>query len=282
VISALRPCHRSVGRVVPLAGYARFVANPVAFQTLSQAVAEHLRLMIHRGEVGPGERLPSERELAGQLGVARMSLRAALTILKARGYVQVRWGAQGGTYVTELDVPAARWRARMRAESGEFDDIVDFRIALETESARLAADRRDEADLVALAEAISELQRASGRTAFRLADTRFHIALAGACRNARLGQAIEIARAELFATHDLLPFTAPIAESARDHHAIYQAVQHGDGERAALAMREHIENARAQLHAIVFGATSSPTPQPACHIETQHGRVPTVSAPTVP
>jgi GntR family transcriptional repressor for pyruvate dehydrogenase complex len=249
-----------MAEVVKPPGYPRHMVHPVTSQTLSQAVADHIRLMIHRGEVGPGDRLPAERELAGQLGVARISLREAIKTLQADGYVQVRRGARGGTYVTELDVPVARWRARMRAESGEFSDIVDYRIALETECARLAAHRHRAADLTALRDAIAELERADGRAAFRLADSRFHSALAEAAGNARLRNAIETARAELFATHDLLPFTDPIAESVRDHQAVYQAVRAGDGEGAAAAMREHIENARAQLHEIVFGKDPTPAP----------------------
>jgi GntR family transcriptional regulator, transcriptional repressor for pyruvate dehydrogenase complex len=232
------------------------MANAVTSQTLSQAVADHLRRMIHLGEVRPGDRLPAERELAEQLGVARISLREAIKELQNDGYVQVRRGARGGTYITELDEPVARWRARMRTESGEFDDIVDFRIALETESARLAAARHADADLAALDAAIAELERADGRAAFRLADSRFHAALAQAAGNARLRNAVETARAELFGTHDLLPYTNPIAESVRDHRAIYRAVRSGDGELAADAMREHIENSRAQLREIVFGVDS--------------------------
>ena len=54
----------------------------VTAQTLTQAVADHLRTLIHRGEVGPGDRLPAERELAEQLGVARISLREAIKILQ--------------------------------------------------------------------------------------------------------------------------------------------------------------------------------------------------------
>jgi GntR family transcriptional repressor for pyruvate dehydrogenase complex len=46
----------------------------VTAQTLAQEVAEHLRALIHRGEVGPGDRLPAERELAEQLGVARIRI----------------------------------------------------------------------------------------------------------------------------------------------------------------------------------------------------------------
>jgi GntR family transcriptional regulator, transcriptional repressor for pyruvate dehydrogenase complex len=230
------------------------MANAVTSQTLSQAVADHIRRLIHRGDIAPGDRLPAERELAEQLGVARISLREAIKILQADGYVEVRRGARGGTYVIELDEPIARWQARMRTESGEFDDMVDYRIALETESARLAAARRTDADLVALRAAISELEKADSHAAFRLADSHFHAALAHAAGNTRLTSAIESSRADLFATHDLLPFRNPIEESVDDHTAIYLAVQNGNADEAAAAMRQHIENARQQLREIVFGS----------------------------
>src|ERR1700754_2815842 len=236
------------------------MANPVTSQTLSQAVADHIRLMIHRGEVGPGDRLPAERDLAEQLGIARISLREAIKALQNDGYVEVRRGARGGTYVTELEEPVARWRARMRTESGEFDGIVDFRIALEAEAARLAAVRRDRADLAAMRAAIGNLERAESRTAFRLADSQFHSALAHAAGNERLQTAIESARAELFSTHDLLPYVHPIQESVRDHQAIYQAVRDANPGAAADTTREHIENARTQLREIVFGTPAQARP----------------------
>lgn len=235
------------------------MANVTA-QSVSQAVADHLRRLIHRGEIGPGDRLPAERELAEQLGVARISLREAIKSLQNDGYVEVRRGARGGTYVIELDEPVARWRARMRTESGEFDDIVDYRIALETEAARLAAARRNDTHLTALRTAISNLEQANNRAAFRLSDSQFHTGLAQASGNTRLESAIEAARADLFATHDLIPYINPIAESVRDHEAIYRAVRDGDQDASAAAVREHIENARTQLWEIVFGAQPVPGP----------------------
>lgn len=229
-------------------------------QSVSQVVADHLRRLIHRGDIGPGDRLPAERDLAEQLGVARISLRDAIKSLQNDGYVEVRRGARGGTYVIELDEPVARWRARMRTESGEFDDIVDYRIALETEAARLAAVRRNQAHLVTLRTAISKLEQAGNRAAFRLADSQFHAGLAHAAGNTRLESAIEAARADLFATHDLIPYINPIAESVHDHQRIYQAVRDRDPDSSAAAAREHIENARTQLWDIVFGSAPAVTP----------------------
>ncbi|MGD9988098.1 FadR/GntR family transcriptional regulator [Pseudonocardia sp.] len=235
------------------------MANGVTTQTLTEVVADHLRRLIHLGEVGPGDRLPAERELAEQLGIARLSLREALKTLQNDGYVEVRRGARGGTYVTELEVPVARWRARMRTESGEFDDIIDFRIGLETETARLAAARRTPEDLAALRATIDDLTVAHDRTAFRLTDSRFHAALARAARSSRLGAAVETTRAELFNTHDLLPFIDPVQESVDDHQAVFRAVEAGDVDAAAAAMRDHIEHTRTQLRAIVFATDPLPT-----------------------
>jgi GntR family transcriptional regulator, transcriptional repressor for pyruvate dehydrogenase complex len=233
----------------------------VTAQKLTQAVAEHLRTLIHHGEVGPGDRLPAERELAEQLGVARISVREAIKILQQHGYVTVRRGALGGTYVTELTEPLAMWRMRMRTQAGEFDDVIDFRIALETHAARLAAIRRERSDLATLRAAIAKLDQVdSGHAAFRLADSQFHRGLARAARNVRLETAIESARGELFSPHDLLPYVNPVDESRRDHRQIYDAVRDGDRDAAASAMREHIERTRHQLREIVFGSDDGPLP----------------------
>ncbi|MBC3193383.1 FadR family transcriptional regulator [Pseudonocardia sp. C8] len=230
----------------------------VTSTTLAQAVADHLRKLIHRGEVAPGERLPAERELAEQLGVARISLREAIKQLRADGYVEVRRGASGGTYVTELRRPAEAWRARMRAQVGEIDDILDFRIALETETAVLAARRRSASDLAALRVAIDALHGVNDRTAFRQADSRFHLALARAARSERLADAIQTSRGELFSPHDLLPFDEPVQETLQDHERIYDAVRVHAADRAAEAMREHLEHTREQLRFIVFGGEDEP------------------------
>jgi len=233
----------------------------VTTQTLPQAVADHLRTLIHHGEVGPGDRLPAERELAEQLGVARISVREAIKILQQHGYVQVRRGAIGGTYVTELTEPLEKWRMRMRTQAGEFDDVIDFRIALETDAAGLAAIRRDRSDLATLRAAIATLDQVdSGHAAFRLADSQFHRGLARAARNVRLETAIESARGELFSPHDLLPYVNPVDESRRDHQQIYDAVRDHDPDRAAKAMREHIERTRHQLREIVFGSEDEASP----------------------
>jgi GntR family transcriptional regulator, transcriptional repressor for pyruvate dehydrogenase complex len=229
------------------------MSDLVPSKTLTQGVAEHLRGLIHRGDLGPGDRLPAERDLAERLGVARFSLREAIKALQEDGYVEVRRGAHGGTFVTELRRPVETWRARMREEPGEIDDIFDFRITLESNCARLAAARRTQADLGRLRSAIRRLGDTEDRASFRLADSEFHNGLAHTAGNARLERAIRAVRGELFSPHDLLEFVEPVEENKRDHQLIYEAVRDRDPDAADLRMREHLNNAREQVRNIVFG-----------------------------
>src|SRR5688500_5033710 len=96
--------------------------------TVSADVARSLRALIHGGHLGPGDRLPPERELAKQMGVGRVSIREALRLLQATGYVDVRRGASGGTFITALDRPYEDWVRRMRESVDEVNDILDLRV----------------------------------------------------------------------------------------------------------------------------------------------------------
>lgn len=219
---------------------------------LTEGVAEHIRGMIHRGELGPGDRLPPERELAEELGIARASLRAAIKSLAARGYVIVRRGSRGGTFVTELSRPFQEWREHVREQHGEVDDIIDFRIALEQQTARLAAQRRDRDDLTVIRKSIEAMEGAQSRAVFRLSDSQFHSAVAAAAKNTRLRTGIDQARGELFTPHDLLEYVEPVEESVRDHREIYEAVRAKKADDAARLMAAHIERTREQLRLIVL------------------------------
>ena len=235
------------------------MSRVVTSSTLPENVAEHLRNLIHRGELGPGDRLPPERDLAAQLGVARISLREGIKILRDSGYLDVRRGNKGGVFVTELTKPHALMRARLRDQADEIDDIIDYRIALESYAASLAARRRTPADLASMRRAIRDITRAGSRAAFRFADTQFHASVARAAGNVRLENSIHHTRGELFSPHDLLDFTEPVEESRVDHQAIYDAIREQRLQVAAGLMRDHIERTREQLRVIVFGHV-----EPAC------------------
>ena len=222
----------------------------------SEAVAAHLKSLILAGRYSPGDRLPTQRELAEQLGVARVSVREGVRQLVEGGYLEVRRGAAGGAFVTELSRPLEAWRRRLRSMAGELDELIDFRVALESRAASLAAERATRADLVEIRTALKVMRAPRSperepRSAFRHADGLFHDALSKAARNRRLDAAIREARLELFTPYDLLNFDEPVRPVLDDHQAIYTAVRDGDSGRAAALMAEHIEHTRQQLRSFV-------------------------------
>src|ERR687886_1492365 len=73
---------------------------PVAVARASSAIAEQIRTAIVTGQLGEGDRLPPERELAEQFGVSRVTIRDALRALEAMGLIDVKVGARGGAFVT--------------------------------------------------------------------------------------------------------------------------------------------------------------------------------------
>lgn len=223
---------------------------PALTPTTPEVIAGLIRGLIHRGRLGPGDRLPPERALADRLGVARVSLRESLAQLQQEGYLIARRGALGGTFVTELVEPRGRWLRRMRDNIADLEDIIDYRIAVEAHTVRLAARRRDESDLRAI-EAAVRRPGAPDVSSLRAAGRAFHRAIVAAAHSPRLGAAVDEAR--------VLPFPLPrtllnpprIGRSLGDHARIAAAVRDCDGDRAAAAMREHFESARDWLRRLL-------------------------------
>ena len=100
---------------------------------LYRQIADQIAVLIEKGEYGPGERLPPERNLAKQLGVSRPSVREALIALEVEGYVEVRVGS--GVYVLGLR-PATP--ATLPADSGPFE-LIRARWLIEAECGAFAA-----------------------------------------------------------------------------------------------------------------------------------------------
>src|SRR5215218_372844 len=128
------------------------VLAPVRLIPAHTVVADRLRRSIALGEVLPGERLPSERSLAEGLRVSRLTVRAALRVLQDEGAIVTRRGATGGAFVTARTAPIDEDRVR---------EVFEYRLAVETGAARLAAARRSESDLARLAEQDRAIRRAA-------------------------------------------------------------------------------------------------------------------------
>ncbi len=216
-----------------------------------QAVVDHLRASVHRGDYGSGAKLPPERDLAGELNVSRMTLRQAIRILVDLGYLTSRRGAHGGTYVTALEQPYRQWLQAMREDQDKLEDILEYRIATERRAAKLASRRRTADDLSEMRRAIDVMAVARDRLGFRQSDSLFHRAVAAASRSQRLSAAIETARGELFMQTDHLIYAELVEETMEQHRRILEAIEARDEDAAAAAAEAHLEATRCELQRLL-------------------------------
>lgn len=215
--------------------------------TTAALVSDYLRRIVHRGELGPGDRLPAERQLAVALGVGRVTLREALQQLENEGYIVRRRGVTGGAFVTDLARPFAAWREGVLRDQKALQELWDLREAVEVQIVRLAAVRRTKGDLQALEEAGEQLLETETRAAFRRADLQFHGRLADAAQSPRLASLMYGTRGELFSPVEPNVVAARVRRAAEGHDGVTEAVRAKDPDAAEAAMREHLQAARAEL-----------------------------------
>ena len=130
----------------------------------AELIATQLRRRIVRGELTPGETLPSELQLMEQFGVSRPTLREAFRILETESLLNVRRGSRGGAQILAPDasVAARHVGLLLQMQGTTIDDVYEARMVAEPECARMLAKRRTEQDLADLVAVIEELERAIG------------------------------------------------------------------------------------------------------------------------
>ena len=121
---------------------------PLRLRNAGEHVADRLMTAIALGEFVPGQRLPTERELAATLAVSRTTVREAISRLAATGIVAVRRGRHGGTFVLADSGPESDAAIRRTLVPGwaQLERLLDLRTLLEPLIARTAAERRSEGD----------------------------------------------------------------------------------------------------------------------------------------
>src|SRR5580698_2859102 len=210
---------------------------PVRSQTAFEETVERLGTAIKLGLLAPGSQLPAERELCTRMGIARSTLRQALTALSQSGHVFATRGRGGGTFVSDpqppTDPPSPRTLAQWR-------DTCDLRLAVELGVAVLAAERADSAALDAIAATLEATLE--DFVAYRQADIRLHVGLAEATRSTQLVRTMTEVQG---AMSDLIAYIAHppqvLASSNAQHRRLLAAVRERDAMRAARAMTEHLQ-----------------------------------------
>ncbi|PQP22935.1 FadR/GntR family transcriptional regulator [Rhodococcus opacus] len=212
---------------------------------LTDQAADLLRARIASGEWEVGAKLPGETTLAAELGVGRSTVREAVRMLAGLGMLESRQGA--GVFLRRSS-PRQDWDRVLRTE--EIRHVVEVRHTVEIEAARLAASRRDEADVAALRRALDARSAASGAgaAAFVDADIALHRAVVVAAHNPVLTELFETfvprlreAMLDLTAALDLSAGNEPDADA---HRRLVEAIADGDAEEAVRVSTDHLMRLR--------------------------------------
>lgn len=233
-------------------GGSSLLLTPISGGNSYEETVERLLQTIRLGLVAPGERLPSERELAVMLDVSRDTVREATSSLAEAGYLDIKRGRYGGTFVRSGEPsPSATGspgRPAQPPRPGEIVDLLVFREVLETGAARQAAKTDLSAPTrEALWQAHLECSSA-GAAHYRRLDSRLHLLLAEVTGSTRLVSELASTRMRVNELLNQIPLLAPnIAHSNRQHAEIVSAILRGQADLAELLMRDHLEGTAALL-----------------------------------
>jgi DNA-binding FadR family transcriptional regulator len=215
------------------------VFKPVRPPSTFEETVERLGTAIRLGLLPPGVRLPSERELAGELRISRSTLRQALTTLVQSGHLVARRGRAGGTFVCES--PPLADRGGEPLDQGAWS-VLDYRVAVECGSVLLACERADEGQLARLEELVAKMAaEVEDFEEYRRTDIRFHIAVAEASGSPRLVSAMTEAQGQMTDLIALIAHPAEVLGRSNDQHRRLAAlIRNGDAAAAVQLMREHV------------------------------------------
>lgn len=226
--------------------------DPISRQTVSAQIREQLLRRITTGELGPGARVPSERELSDQFQVARTSVREAIQGLLSLGFIERRgnrtWVAE---HLPDVSVGGGN------GEKVFVRQLFETRRLLEVPIFALAAERSDDDDHAAVVALMSRFDEPLGLDDFRRLDREFHTLIASACGNPLLIELYGKVLDQLFrsAEFDALlgdernsPVVRRIVTDAIDgHRAIVAAFVGSDPVAMECAVADHLDGVERSM-----------------------------------
>ena len=221
--------------------------TPIAPQRAAR-IAPQLVELIEIQKLRPNDRLPSERALAELLAVSRPSLREALHILQAQGYVQIKHGQ--GTFVQE-PIVAQELRASLMATTHGLNELFDVREVLEVPAGKWAATKASKEDIRLLRATLNQIETVTSITPIdfdqlQILDAKFHLTIVGIAGNRFINQTLNVLQDVMKMSMETtlrLPGRSEVSKS--EHNLILDAIEAGDGELVSKLTLQHISGARA-------------------------------------
>jgi GntR family transcriptional repressor for pyruvate dehydrogenase complex len=218
------------------------IFTPVRTRRTFEAVINQIAEAIRAGDLGFGERLPSERELARQMEISRPTLREAIRVLVEAAVIEVKPGPGGGMFVRSDFVHRDLLEAKASMRVGEISEVLEARRLLEPRVAQLAAVYATDEDFEIMQKSIDDQRRfADDRDKFLQLDLRFHLAIARATRNSTIVAMMAILLRRLEIARELAvrgPHNPALAIEI--HERTLKAIQGRDPDVVDAAMDEHM------------------------------------------
>ncbi len=206
-------------------------------------IIKQIRTLISSGQIPPGEKLPPERKLAEHLGVSRGQVRDALSKLEFYGILKTV--PQSGTFVSGIGIVALEGLITdvLQIDAHDFTSLVETRVILETNAARLAAEKRTPDDIIILTNALNAYEKAlkGGNVAVE-EDLLFHIKIAEASKNKVLKSLMMIITPDIIKNFISLKVCDENnnMKTIQEHRLILDCIIKQKPEEASLAMAVHL------------------------------------------
>ncbi len=236
-----------VGELVPAElGNSSLLLKRIRSGNAFEETVERLLQTIRLGLAHPGDRLPGERDLATMLDVSRDTIREATSSLAEAGFLVIRRGRYGGTFVADkLPVEKATTSA---ASQSEIQDVLTFREVVECGAAYAAAGAELSKEIRAALWSAHQETSSAKPSDYRRLDSRLHLLIAEVTGSGKLVTEVAFSRMRVNELLDQIPLLPPnIAHSNEQHEKIISSILQGNSIEAQSAMRDHLAGSAALL-----------------------------------
>ena len=223
--------------------------QPVQTVRAYQRIVEQVEEALARGDLAPGQRLPSERELVTQFAVSRSTVREALRVLESNGVVRSRPGDPNGPEILPFSQVALRKQLVRLARVDELtlSELIGFRMIMDGAAIQVASRLRTPEELAEMEQTLVAMRDAIDVdfAAFSEADLAFHDVIARISRNSLIQTCNEVVRGVVLGLiSDKIAHAANgralMLESLQHHTEVVEAIRAGDGHAAARLARQNM------------------------------------------
>jgi GntR family transcriptional repressor for pyruvate dehydrogenase complex len=221
---------------------------------VSERVAEQIEQWVLSGSVGPGDKLPSVREICDMFQVGRSAVRDAITTLKGKGIVEVRQGE--GAFICQVQTSKI-FEGLLFLSGTDIDNLYSVRKILEISTAEMAALHRKDEDLANMDKALYRLEKSDKNDSWE-ADYAFHIAIAEATQNKVIVQLMHtiatMMKNALIGCHQIISSDLAVSETIfQQHLVIYEAIKENKPQKARESMLVHLTHVEELLQKSLQG-----------------------------